>query len=156
MARRLPPAPADTRLARFVGRLLARWPLVSRSTLRMEMHRKDAQISNLRDDLAYRDIEIRHLHDTCRVLMRRLAPPVPTLRATRMLMDEAMTHRIKVEFDPVYYDEDVREMHYATRSTDAWIRMVQGIAHEMSLHHARQVEQTILDRLAVIMPMRSP
>lgn len=132
----LDPMPTDTALARWVARMVARWPLVLRST-------HAAKVASL-------NCEIREQHmvnDTIRRDMARIMrprfPSILDLGAGELDISaqvERMATKFSVRFEPIYYVLDERSMRVA-RETEY---VLQEIAHEIAMHHARQYERELL------------
>lgn len=106
---RLPPQPTDTRLARFVGRMIERFPLAFRETVRdLRAEREALRIEQykLRCDLARADQ--RYYDDIIHVRrdMQRMADNIESiftidlLRAPSMF-DPIMNTRISLRFEPL-------------------------------------------------------
>lgn len=143
---RLAPMPTDTALARFVGRLVARWPLVARSTHESEIRTRDMEISRLRAELFRRHSEVLELRQGYESLMNDLRPPILPVTMTAMRDDTRMATRIRVDFQPVFYmlpDRDRIQNRYPAAAE----AMKEQIAGEMAHHHAREVRAAILARL---------
>lgn len=133
---RLDPMPTDTALARWVARMVARWPLVLRST-----HAAKVRL------LGYEINEQRMVNDTIRRDMARIMrprfPSMLDLGAGELDISaqvDRMATKFSVHFQPIYYVMDERRQRVSAETE----YMLQEIAHEIAMHHARQYERELL------------
>ena len=145
MTRRAP-QPTDTALARLVARLVARWPLVLRSTHESEVRARQAEITRLRTEMHMLHQTVADLRVGYESLMRDLRLPVAPVNVTVRRDECLMATRVRADFQPVFYLVDERD-RIQNRYPAAAEAMMEAIAAQMAHHHAREVRDVILARL---------
>ena len=149
--RRLSPQPTNTSLARFVGRMVRRWPLAFASTVRA----RDARISALHQDLCMTHERQRVIHHDMTQIMRRLKPPLARFDVT--MADDVMGlgTRIGLQFQPVYMQLKLHKAGAAHQLSDHTAYLARQIAQELAEHHADEVARITERNLRYLMMNRA-
>lgn len=135
--RRLSPQPTNTRLARFVGRMVRRWPLAFASTVRA----RDARIASLHQDLCITHERQRAIHHDMTKIMRKLTPPIASFEVSAQEVDLVMyrANRVGLHFAPVFMQVEVNDRMKAHRLSDYTTSLARQIARELAQKHADEV-----------------
>lgn len=135
--KRLPPQPTNTRLSRFVGRMVRRWPLAFASTVRA----RDSRIADLYQDLRMTHERQHAIHHDMTKIMRKLTPPIARFEVTASEVDLVMHRetRIGLSFSPVFMQVEVDDRMPPHRLSEHTTYMARRIARELAHHHADEV-----------------
>lgn len=151
--KRLPQQPTNTRLARFVARLINRWPLAFRSTvndLKCDLGKAELDLSVLRE---------RYLDDVVRIRMeirdmlrdRAFGAPHVTVRASVDFDERRINLRARqsVHFEPIVVFQEIPPTAHA-RSGVALSEMLADNFRHGAEHlgeiHGREVAKIIFNR----------
>ena len=155
MKTRLAPMPTDTALARLVARLVARWPIVLRTTHARrvaELQRQHAE------DVAY----FNHAMRVVRRDLRELAQSkLPLLQFNELDMadvslksfNDRMACTISVQFQTINYRIDELALRRGRRVSDETAYMLRTVVGELSRHHSEQFERELLRMAEKVFPV---
>lgn len=141
--KRLTPKPTNTRLARFVGRMVRRWPLAFASTVR----ERDAHINKLDREVQKAWQANQEIYRDMGKMLHRMAPPIPRFVVNIMRDELLFEARVRIDFRPVCMNFTNHEMRDLFEPGPHTRYMLDRCARDLSRLHAQEIAPAILENL---------